>query len=111
LLGKGVAVLGVSGDAVANQKLFKIEKTLPYPLLADEKGVVANAFGIPTKPGGIFKYKDADGKVHELKRGVSIARWTVVIDKSGTIAAIDPVSDTGGDAKRVVEIIKKIDTK
>ena len=104
-------MIGVSGDTVAGQKLFKSEKKLEYTLLADEKGAVAKAFGIPAKPGGVFKYKDDQGKVHELKRGVSISRYHVVIDKSGTIAAIDPVKDAGGDAKRVVEIVKKLDSK
>ena len=50
-----------------------------------------------------------DGKVHQLKRGVSIARFTVVVDKTGTIAAIDPVSDTGGDGKRIAELVKKLE--
>ncbi len=104
-------MIGVSGDSVEGQKLFKSEKNLEYPLLADEKGAVAAAFGIPVKEGGVFKYKDADGKVHELKRGVTIPRYHVVIDKNGTIAAIDPVKDAGGDAKRVLQIVKKLDTQ
>ncbi len=101
-------MFGVSGDAVENQKLFKKVHDLNYTLLADDKGEVAKAFGIPTDAGGVFKFTDKEGTVHELKRGVTIPRWHVVIDKGGTIAAIDPVKDAGGDAKRVLEIVKKL---
>lgn len=104
-------MIGVSGDNVEGQKLFKSEKNLEYPLLADEKGTVAAAFGIPVNKGGVFNYKDANGMVHALKRGVTIARYHVVIDKTGTIAAIDPVKDAAGDAKRVLEIVKKLDSQ
>jgi len=91
--------------------LFKKVHNLNYTLLADDKGEVARAFGIPTGAGGVFKFTDNEGKVHELKRGVTIPRYHVVIDKGGTIAAIDPVKDAGGDAKRVVEIVKKLESK
>lgn len=106
-------VLGVSGDTVDGQKLFKKIHNLNYTLLADEQGEIAKAFGIPAGPGGIFKFKDSDGNVHELKRGVSISRYHVVIDKAGAIAAIDPVpaKDPAGDAKRVLEIAKKLESK
>ena len=106
-----MVVLGVSGDAVDGQKLFKKVHNLNYTLLADEKGEIAKAFGIPAGPGGVFKFKDSEGKVHELKRGVSISRYHVVIDKTGAIAAIDSVKDAGGDAKKVLEIAKKLETK
>jgi peroxiredoxin Q/BCP len=111
MLGKGVEVIGVSGDSVENQKLFKKAKTLNFTLLADEKGDVAKKFGIPMKGGGVFKYTDDAGTVHDLKRGVTILRYTVIIDKNGTIAAIDPVNNPAGDAKRVEGIVKKLETK
>jgi len=105
-----VEVLGVSGDSVANQQLFKKVHNLNYTLLADEKGAVAKAFGIPTGKGGVFKFTDPEGKVHELTRGVTIPRWTVVIDSAGKIAAIDQVKDAGGDAKRVLQVVGKLPT-
>ena len=55
---------------------------LNFTLLSDENGKVAKAFGVPLKAGGVFKSK-IDGKVELLKRGVTAARWTFVIDKSG----------------------------
>ena len=81
----------MSGDTAENQQLFKKEKELNFTLLSDEQGTVAKKFGIPTKAGGTFKYKG-----QELKRGVTISRYTVVIDRDGRIAAIDPVTNAGG---------------
>ena len=99
-------MVGVSGDKVEGQQLFKKEKDLNFTLLSDEKGEVAQKFGIPTKAGGSFKYKD-----QELKRGVTISRYTVVIDRDGRIAAIDAVGDAKGDAKRVAAIVERLEKK
>ena len=41
-------------------------------------------------------------------RGVTIPRVTVVIDRSGTIVAVDQVKDAAGDSKRVAGLIKKL---
>ena len=79
--------------------------------MADEKGEIAAKFGIPAGKGGTYNYKDANGKVHELKRGVSISRYHVVIDKNGTIADIAAVSKAADDAKRVCEIVEKLEKK
>jgi peroxiredoxin Q/BCP len=103
---KGVEVVGVSGDSVANHQLFKKVKELNFTLLADEKGEVAKAFGVPTKTGGTFKYKTTDGETHVLKRGVSAARWTFVIDKQGKIAVKETdVKKPGEDAKAVAAAV------
>lgn len=40
---------------------------------------------------------------------MTISRYTVVIDRAGNVAAIDPVSDVAGEAKRVQAIVKKLD--
>src|SRR5262249_48334935 len=47
LSGKGVEVVGVSGDSAENHALFKKEHKLPFTLLADTKGEVAKTFGVP----------------------------------------------------------------
>jgi thioredoxin-dependent peroxiredoxin len=109
LTGKGVEVVGVSGDSVANHQLFKKVKNLNFTLLADEQGEIAKAFGVPTKAGGVFKFKTEDGKTHVLKRGVTDARWTFVIDKQGKIALKEThVTNPAGDAKAVAAAVNSL---
>jgi thioredoxin-dependent peroxiredoxin len=63
---KGVQVLGVSGDKPEAQKAFREKFTFPFPLIADEDGKVAEAFGVPAMRPGIFKrmsFLVKDGKV------------------------------------------------
>jgi len=48
LTARGVAVLGVSLDTVAEQKKFKEENRFPFTLLADPDKTVVAAFGVPT---------------------------------------------------------------
>jgi peroxiredoxin Q/BCP len=105
LAAKGVEVVGVSGDSVVNHQLFKKVKNLNFTLLADEKGEIAKAFGVPTKPGAIFKYKTEDGETHELKRGVTAARWTFVIDKQGKVALKETKVKAAEDAKSVAAAV------
>ena len=108
---QGVMVVGVSGDSVSTHKLFSNHHKLNFPLLADEKGEVAKLFGVPVNKGGKSPTIDATGGKGQADRGVTISRWTVVIDKAGKVAAIDTVGDAGGDAKRIAELVKKLDTK
>ena len=42
---KGIQVLGVSSDSPKSQKSFKEKYSLPYTLISDKSGVVAEAFG------------------------------------------------------------------
>src|SRR5207248_828273 len=69
LADKGVEVVGVSGDSVENHKFFKEFHKLNFTLLADEKGEVAKAFGVPVTPGGTITAKDAAGQVVKDKSG------------------------------------------
>lgn len=108
LTSKGVEVVGVSGDSVANHKIFKQVHKLNFPLLADEKGEVAKLFGVPLKAGGVFKTKDADGKAVELKREVTAARWTFVIDKEGKVVSVNSSVKAAEDSKAVLELIEKL---
>lgn len=47
---KGVAVVGVSADTVAEQKKFKDEYHFPFTLIADHDHTVMKAFGVPRMP-------------------------------------------------------------
>ena len=48
---EGLQVVGVSLDKPASQKAFQQKYRLPFPLLADQDGTVARAFGVPTFAG------------------------------------------------------------
>ena len=104
---KGVEVVGVSGDAVRTQELFKKEHKLPFTLLADEKGEVAKAFGVPTSKGGTVKQKIAD-KEETLERGLTAQRWTFVIDKSGKIVHKETKVKAAEDSKAILEVVQKL---
>lgn len=108
LHGKNVEVLGVSGDAVKNQQLFKAIHKLTFTLLADENGSVAKKFGVPLGKGGEFKTKDLEGKEVVLKRGVTANRWTFVIDKDGNIAFKNIKVNAAEDSKSVLAAIEKL---
>src|SRR6478735_2090329 len=62
---KGIQVLGVSGDKPEAQKAFQDKYKLPFTLIADSEGKVAQAFGVPFN-NGIAKRESflvKDGKV------------------------------------------------
>ncbi len=70
---KGMAIFGVSADEVAIQKDFQKKYKLPFDLIADEKKIVINAFGVPTTMG--FAKRQAflikEGKVAWLDKDAS----------------------------------------
>jgi peroxiredoxin Q/BCP len=106
LTSKGVEVVGVSGDSVANHQLFKKVHNLNFTLLADEKGTIAKTFGVPVKGGGVFKFPGVtNARAQTLKRGVTAARWTFVIDKQGKIALKETKVNAPGDAKAVAAAV------
>ena len=111
LNGQNIEVVGISGDTAATHKLFKKHHKLNFTLLADEKGEVAKLFGINVGKGGTVKNAgvDADGKKIDVTRSSTIERFTVVITKDGVVGAIDRIKDAGGDAKRILELVKKVE--
>lgn len=64
---KGVQVIGVSVDSPADQKAFAEKHQLPFTLIADEKGEVAKAFGVPVNRLGFASRQaflvDKDGRI------------------------------------------------
>jgi peroxiredoxin Q/BCP len=83
---KDVEIVGISGDVPATQATFKTVHQLNFTLLADEKGAAAAAFGVPVKAGAVTTKGKVGDELHEFTRGVTISRWTYVIDKKGRIA-------------------------
>lgn len=69
----GVVVVGVSSDSDESHRAFAEEHRLPFPLIADEDHVWAEAFGVDTTLG--MTSRDSfligpDGKVAKVYRGV-----------------------------------------
>jgi len=74
---RGVAVIGVSGDTVAEQQQFAEKYHLTFPLVADTEHQVLNAYGVwgeRTRPDGT--------------KTVGVRRWTFLIDKAGVIRKV-----------------------
>jgi peroxiredoxin Q/BCP len=62
----GIKVFGVSADTPEDQKKFADRFTLPFTLIADKKGEVIKAFGVPTSDKGFAKRQSflvRDGKI------------------------------------------------
>ena len=108
LIEKGVAVIGISGDAVLNHQLFKKAQKLNFTLLADENGNIAKKFGVPVGPAGQVKTKDPSGQEIVLKRGVTAARWTFLIGKDGTIALKNTKVTPAQDSQRILEFVEHL---
>ena len=108
---KGIEVVGVSGDSVQAHALFKQAQKLNFTLLADEDGSLAKRFGVPVGPGGTVKTKDADGKVVELKRGVTAQRWTFIIGMDCKIVYKNTKVNPVEDSKQVAAFIEKLEKK
>jgi peroxiredoxin Q/BCP len=110
LAGKGIEVIGVSGDTPKTHLMFKQYHKLPFTLLADEQGTIAKKFGVPVTKGGQSPAIDSTGQKVAMDRPVTIQRFTVVIDKGGKIAALDQVKDAGGDPKRIADVVKNLES-
>lgn len=102
----GVEVVGVSGDSVKNHQLFKKRDSLTVTLLADEKGEVAEAFGVPYTPGSKEVKAVIDGKEEVLVRGVTAKRWTYVVGKDGKIAFKNDMVNAAEDSQKIIEVVK-----
>ncbi|MBP7683239.1 MAG: peroxiredoxin [Deltaproteobacteria bacterium] len=65
----GVQVVGVSTDSVESHAAFAREHELPFPLLADVDGALAEAFGVGTRLGMASRVTfliDAEGIIRGL---------------------------------------------
>jgi peroxiredoxin Q/BCP len=113
----GVAVVGVSGDAVRNHHLFKDAWKLNYTLLADEAGAVAAKFGVPATAGGQVTPQGPDrkpltddaGQRIRLERKATFARWTFIIGKDGKILYKNIKVDPAADSKQVLQFIQNLE--
>jgi peroxiredoxin Q/BCP len=102
-----VTVVGVSGDSVKNHQLFKKTNSLNFPLLADEDGKVARAFGVPVRDGGKMT-RVVEGKPKLLVRGVTAQRWTFVIGMDGKILDKNTEVNAEADCLSVLKVVGQL---
>ena len=102
----GVEVVGISGDRSDGLRLFQKQHSLNFPLLSDENGQIARAFGVPVRDGDTIT-RSIDGVEHSLVRGVTASRWTFVIAPDGRVIAKNTAVDPEKDATNVLEIIRR----
>lgn len=86
---RGVTIFGVSGDSEASHKEFSAEHELPFPLVSDGDGSVAQAYGVSTTLG-------------------MASRVTFLIGKDGRVARVWPDVDPGVHA---AEVLAALDAK
>jgi peroxiredoxin Q/BCP len=90
----GIEVIGVSVDDVETQKRFRDEYALPFPVLADPGGAVAQKYGVY----GITK---KDGTVLNEAR-----RVTFMIDANGVVRGVIDPAHADVHAAEVLEAMK-----
>ena len=103
-------VVGISGDSVQNLKWFKQSNNLNFTLLADPDGSIAKSFGVPLRDGGEI-VRTIDGKEVKLVRGVTAARWTFIIDKTGAIIYKDTDVNAAKDSSEVLAFLQQQSSK
>ena len=106
-----VEVVGVSGDSVRNHQLFKKVYDLNFALLADEKGEVAEKFGVPYTLGEESIEREIDGQLEVFTRTATIKRWTFVIDLDGRIAMKNDKVKAAEDSQAILEFIEELKQK
>lgn len=102
-----VEVVGVSGDSIQNHELFTRVHSLNFPLLSDEEGKVAQAFGVPVREGETIT-RMVEGVEQTLQRGVTASRWTFIIGKDGKIIRKNTTVDADQDYRKVLETVRRL---
>jgi len=85
----GAQVIGVSSDDVESHAAFAREHELTFPLIADSRGDVAAAYGVPTTFG-------------------MVSRVTFVIDGSGVIRRVFRDVDPAIHAEEVITVLESL---
>lgn len=78
-----VAIFGVSRDSEESHKKFRAKHALPFPLVSDEDGTIANAYGVTTTLG-------------------MTSRVTFLVGADGRIVRVWPDVDPGVHADEVL---------
>jgi peroxiredoxin Q/BCP len=91
LLAAGVAVVGVSPDDEASHERFAEKYSLPFPLVADPKKEIAEAYGVwgPKNLYGVLR--------------MGLKRTTFLIGPDGRVLHIFKRPNTSGHAEEILE--------
>ena len=100
----GASVAGVSGDSPETLKLFALEHSLNFTMLADESGALAAIFDVPHGDGGTIQ-REIKGASLDLTRGTTIQRWTFILDQDGELIYKDTEVNAAGDSDKVLEFV------
>lgn len=92
---KGIVVLGLSRDSVKSHQKFAAKYGLPFTLLADEGGAVAQKYGV-------WVEKSMYGK-----RYMSTARTTFYIRPDGRVGHVWEQVKPEGHAQKVLDYLDK----
>ena len=103
----GASVAGVSGDAPETLKLFALEHSLNFTMLADESGALATIFDVPHGDGGTIN-REIKGASLDLTRGTTIQRWTFILSQDGTLIYKDTEVDAAADSGKVLEFLSSL---
>jgi peroxiredoxin Q/BCP len=87
-IGLDCAVIGVSTDSVESHRIFAEQHGLPFPLLADTRGDLAEAFGV-------------------LEGGMA-GRATFVLDRDGRVARAFREVMPRGHAQQVLNFVRTL---
>ena len=113
----GAELVGVSGDESRVHALFKETYGLKHTLLADTNGELAALVGVPTTPGkrGVRAVTpdrkallDADGNAIFLERPMTLARWTMVVDRDGKVACLRSIVHPDSDSAEVLKVVEAL---
>ncbi len=91
----GAKVVGVSVDNATSHDEFSKKYNLPFPLLADTRGKVADSYGALTN---LYVVKIAK-------------RYTFLISPAGTIAKIYTSVDASNHSQQIIDDLKSIQKK
>lgn len=94
LIKQGYVVIGVSADDVNSHKKFETKFNLPFPLVADDKQVISQEYGV-------WGEKQIFGK-----KFMGITRTTFLINEEGRIKKVIDKPDTEHHAEQVMEAWK-----
>lgn len=73
----GVVLVGISSDSLDSHKSFASRHRLPFHLVSDPGGAIANAYGVPTRLGFFARQTfviGPDGNLKKIYRSVDVTR-------------------------------------